>query len=121
MRPLELLKEKGNERKKALPVKLIYGVGYEPCAVDEATHVTLNIPGPTGRLTLPVILKGQRAGTGCWSWNGSVDKPTLMPSVKTESWEGWVCHSWVTVGNVRFLEDSSHELAGKTVELLEVE
>ena len=21
---------------------------------------------------LPVILKGQRAGTGCWSWNGSV-------------------------------------------------
>ena len=40
---------------KALPVKLVYGVGYEPCGVDEATHVTL---------TLPVILKGQRAGKG---------------------------------------------------------
>ena len=49
---------------KALPVRLIYGVGYEPCGVDEATHVTLIIPGPTGKLTLPVILKGQRVGKG---------------------------------------------------------
>ena len=33
---------------KALPVKLIYGQGYEPCAIEDATHVTLNMPGPTG-------------------------------------------------------------------------
>lgn len=51
---------------KAQPVKLVYGEGYVPCSVDEATHVTLNIPGPTGRLSLPVIQQGTRAGTGCW-------------------------------------------------------
>lgn len=31
---------------KAKPVKLVYGKGYEPCSVEEATHVTINIPGP---------------------------------------------------------------------------
>ncbi len=68
-----------------------------------------------------MILKGQRAGTGCWSWNGSVDRPTLRPSVKTECGKMWICHSWVNNGKVRFLEDSSHELAGQTVGLLDVE
>ena len=106
---------------KALPVKLIYGQGYEPCAVNDATHVTLNIPGPTGRLTLPVMLKGTRADTGNWTWNGSVDKPTLHPSVLTETHHGWKCHSWINDGCAKFLTDSTHELAGKTMELLEVE
>ena len=59
-----MLKGKVRREMKALPVKLVYGVGYEPCGVDEATHVTLNMPGPTGKLTLPEILKVQRAGKG---------------------------------------------------------
>ena len=105
---------------KALPVKLIYGVGYEPCSVQDATHITLMIPGPTGRLTLPVITQGKRQGTGCWTWNASVDSPTLRPSVKTESWKGWLCHSWVTDGRVQFLSDTTHDLSGKTVDLLEI-
>ena len=90
---------------KALPVKLIYGQGYEPCAIEEATHVTLNIPGPTGLLTLPVILSGTRAGTGCWTWNGSTDAPTLRPSVLTTGTTSAATHgstmaqrsSWTTV------------------------
>lgn len=105
---------------KAQPVKLVYGVGYEKCAVEDATHVRLNIPGPTGILTLPVILSGTRAGTGCWSWNGSVDRPTLRPSVKTESWRGWLCHSWITDGNAIFLDDATHEFRNQTVPLLAV-
>lgn len=106
---------------KALPVRLIHGKGYEPCTTREATHVTLNIPGPTGRLTLPVILSGTRDGTGRWTWNGSTEAPTLRPSVKTDSWPGWVCHSWINDGCAQFLADSTHELAGQTVALLEVE
>jgi len=43
------------QKMKARPVKLVYGEGYIPCLVDDATHVTLNIPGPSGRLSLPVI------------------------------------------------------------------
>ena len=104
---------------KAQPVKLIYGVGYEKCSVEEATHVTLNIPGPTGYLTLPVIRSGPRAGTGKWSWNSSIDKPTLRPSVETESWRGWKCHSWITNGNAVFLDDCTHEFRNQTVPLLD--
>jgi hypothetical protein len=106
---------------KALPVRLIYGQGYEPCGADEATHVTLHIPGPTGRLTLPVMLKGTREGTGCWSWNGSTEAPTLRPSVLTTRHEGWRCHSWINDGSAQFLDDCSHQLRGQTVALLDVD
>lgn len=110
---------------KAKPVKLIYGEGYVDVPVEEATHLTLNFPGPTGLLTLPVIRSGTRSGTGCWTWNGSVDKPTLRPSVLTQgcnekSPTHFRCHSWVNDGQAQFLEDCSHELRGQTVDLLEV-
>lgn len=105
----------------AKPVRLVYGQGYEPCSVEEATHVTINIPGPTGRLTLPVMLKGKREGTGCWTWNGSTTAPTLRPSVLTTSHKGWRCHSWINGGAAQFLGDCSHELRGQTVPLNPVE
>ena len=105
---------------KAKPVKLIYAVGYEECSIEEATHVTLNIPGPTGELTLPIMLKGAREGTGNWSWNGDTEKPTLKPSVLTNAPNRFVCHSIINEGKVQFLPDCSHDLAGQTVELLEV-
>ena len=41
--------------------------GYEECSIEEATHVRLRLPGPTGELTLPIIIKGTREGTNCWS------------------------------------------------------
>lgn len=103
---------------KAKPVKLIYGKGYEACSIEEATHVALNIPGPTGVLHLPVILKGRRDGTGCWTWDGDTEAPTLRPSVLTRNHE-FRCHSWINDGKARFLDDCSHELAGQTVDLLE--
>jgi hypothetical protein len=104
---------------KAKPVKLIHGEGYQECPISEATHVTLNIPGPSGTLTLPVILSGTREGTGCWSWNGSTEAPTLRPSVLTNGHD-FRCHSWINDGQAQFLDDSSHEHAGKTLDLLDV-
>lgn len=104
---------------KAAPVRLIYGQGYQPCAVDEATHVTLNIPGPTGLLTLPVVQSGMRAGTGCWTWNGSTDAPTLRPSVLTTG-HSFRCHSWINDGTAQFLGDCSHAFAGQTMALHDV-
>lgn len=120
----------------AMPVRLIYGIGYETCAIEDATHVTLNIPGPTGMLTLPVIRSGTRDGTGCWTWNGSTDAPTLRPSVLTQGVAGLTdeehailmaggkieprnfrCHSWINDGHAQFLDDCSHELRGQTVPL----
>jgi hypothetical protein len=124
---------------KAQPVKLIYGQGYEPCTAEEATHVTIRVPGPTGLLTLPVILSGKREGTGCWTWNGSTEAPTLRPSVLTNGTYRmtdaeydairsgakiepcpWRCHSWINDGAAQFLDDCSHELKGQTVALLDV-
>lgn len=108
---------------KAQPVKLIYAVGYEPCAVEDATHVTLDIPGPTGLLTLPIILRGTRDGTNCWSWNGDIESPTIRPSVKTEGSNEngkFICHSWINDGHVQFLDDCSHELRNQTIPLNDV-
>lgn len=110
---------------KAKPVRLEHGRGYVECAPEDATHLTVRIPGPTGLLTLPVVQGNTtRAGTGCWTWNGSVDAPTLRPSVLTQ-YDGadqqWRCHSWINDGYVHFLGDSSHPLVGRTVPLLDVD
>lgn len=105
---------------KAKPVKLIEGEGYESCPIEEATHVTLHFPGPSGVLTLPVIRHGTRAGTGCWTWNGSVDAPTLKPSILTEG-HNFRCHSFVNDGKAQFLNDCSHEHVNQTLDMLEVE
>jgi len=77
-----------------------------------------------------------------WGFNGNYEKPTFTPSVLIRSghyasvFDGscWctynrdnpdnpapfkcsVCHSFVTDGNIQFLGDCTHELAGQTVPL----
>jgi len=110
---------------KAQPVKIVGNTGYQPCPIEECTHITLNIPGPSGRLTMPVILKGTRDGTNCWTWNGSIDAPTIRPSVKTEGVDyfgtDFLCHSWINDGHAQFLDDSTHDMRGQTVPLLDIE
>lgn len=111
---------------KAQPVKLIHGKGYAKCSIEECTHVTLNFPGPVGRLTVPVILSGSRKGTGCWSWNGDIYEPTLRPSFKTEgidrvTEQPYVCHTWVSDGEATFLDDTTHSLVRQIVPMLSVE
>ena len=105
---------------KAKPYKLENG-SYVPCDVNEATHIEINTPGPFFTRILPFILKGKREGTGCWTWNGDVDRPTLKPSIRTSDGQGTVCHTWITDGKVIFLGDSTHEFANQTLDLLEIE
>lgn len=82
------------------------------------------LPGPMPSRIIPVITSGQRDGTPNWTWNGSTDKPTLRPSIltkgRTEKGEQ-VCHTWITDGEAQFLSDCSHEFAGQTLDLLEVD
>lgn len=67
-----------------------------------------------------------------WKFNGDFDRPTLSPSllVRTGKYvpghedfddEGYnlssICHSFITDGNIQFLSDCTHELAGTTVPL----
>lgn len=79
-------------------------------------------------------------GPGRWDWNSSKTAPTFTPSVlvhyrhweppvtpenleafKAEPWEQHqvdvICHSFVTDGRIQFLGDSTHSLAGHTVDL----
>jgi hypothetical protein len=103
------------------------------CAPSDATHLTLNIPGPSGELTLPIMIKGRREGTGKWTWNGDVDKPTLRPSLLTQgtrylggeakdksNWKAFRCHIWITDGQAIFLDDTDHEHKGMTLNLIEL-
>lgn len=63
-----------------------------------------------------------------WDYNGNPDYPTFSPSIlvsydgKDAGYRGppAVCHSFVRNGNIEFLTDSTHALAGQTVELPEM-
>jgi len=108
---------------KAKPLKLIDGT-YEPCLRLEATHIRLNMPGPIADRIIPVITKGDRDKTPCWTWNGDTEKPTLKPSILTRlpTYKGvMICHSFVTDGLVQFLDDCTHQFAGQTLSLLDVD
>lgn len=81
-----------------------------------------------------------------WAWNKNTEHPTFSPSILVrgkaltdkgnrdiEAWReagfpkrdqpfesvATVCHSFVTHGQIQFLTDSTHELAGQTVDLPE--
>lgn len=107
---------------KAKPLKKV-GDSYVECEVEESTHIMLNLPGPISTRLLPIIRKGTRAGTHCWSWNGDTDFPTLKPSILNDfrPHDTLVCHTWITDGKVIFLDDCSHEWRGQTLDLLEIE
>lgn len=76
------------------------------------------------------IKVGEGAGPR-WGWNGSAEKPTFTPSVLV-TWGSYAdpnwkpepddgpdvsgrCHSFVVDGQMQFLSDCTHALAGQTV------
>lgn len=57
-----------------------------------------------------------------WTFNGDLEKPTFTPSLLVRFPYGKdqkevVCHSFVTDGRIQYLNDCTHEQAGKTIEL----
>ena len=55
---------------------------------------------------------------GGWTWNGSYEKPTFTPSLVCQPNDpDFRCHLFVTDGNIQFLSDCHHTLAGQTVEI----
>lgn len=53
-----------------------------------------------------------------WGFNGDLERPTFTPSHRVSDDKGTICHSFVTDGKVQYLNDSRHELAGHTVEMI---
>ena len=59
-----------------------------------------------------------------WKWNGSFEKPTFSPSLLlTAPYHGDPkrrrCHSFIREGRWEFLSDCTHNMAGKTVNMVE--
>jgi len=48
-----------------------------------------------------------------------MNRPTVMPSIRVNLGQGGLCHSFITNGYIRFLNDCTHELAGETIEIPE--
>lgn len=91
-------------------------------------------------LRCPGCEDNHQVHVGRWSWNGDLELVTLSPSllVGGVQWDAEVypyfkrrserhpdvavgdqitCHSFVTDGRIQFLSDSTHVLAGQTVDL----
>ena len=65
------------------------------------------------------MLSNGHGGFPSWDWNNSVEAPTISPSILVFGEKR--CHSFVREGKIQFLDDCSHELAGKTVDLPEMD
>jgi len=58
-----------------------------------------------------------------WRFNGDGDRPTFEPSIlvnapgQFHNPTALTCHSFVRDGRIQFLGDSTHALAGQTVDL----
>lgn len=76
-----------------------------------------------------VVYTGRR-GAPTWAFNGDMDRPTFSPSVLVRTGRAVdptfiqedgdppeVCHSFIRDGNIQFLADCSHEMAGRIVAL----
>jgi len=68
------------------------------------------------------------APTASWTFNGDYEKPTFSPSILVRAPDPdnpgkyvRVCHSFVKDGQIQFLSDCTHKLAGQTVDLPEYE
>jgi len=56
------------------------------------------------------------SGQPIWSWNGSMDKPTVTPSIRVQG--NILCHFFLMNGQFVFCNDCQHELAGKTIPMI---
>lgn len=57
-----------------------------------------------------------------WDFNGDVDEPTFQPSILvTRPGTTYRCHSYVQEGFIRYLSDCSHDMAGQTHPLPDIE
>ena len=55
-----------------------------------------------------------------WIFNNDYHNPTFSPSicVRQSNNNNYCCHSIVTDGKIQFFQDSTHELAGQTIDLV---
>jgi len=70
------------------------------------------------------IVWTNRPGAPRWTFNGDRERPTFSPSLLLtasdhEDPKRHLCHSFIRGGQWQFLNDCTHDLAGKTVDMVE--
>lgn len=71
-----------------------------------------------------------RQGHPCWQWNEDFSSPTVRPSILNTSeshidmvtkkiTKPWRNHVFITQGKIEYLSDCTHDLAGKTVNMVD--
>lgn len=76
---------------------------------------------PGCKMLHSINTKTRNINNAIWSFNGDQNKPTFAPSINIR-WEpvkgqAGRCHYFIKDGMIEYCSDSTHELAGKTVEL----
>ena len=61
-----------------------------------------------------------------WNFNNDYEKPTITPSIKVVGYNNeenmyYVCHLYITDGNIIYLSDCTHNLLGQTIPMVECE
>lgn len=76
------------------------------------------ICGGNHRVVIAKPAEGYGANYPVWQFNGDVKAPTFTPSVRVRSADengDTCCHFYVKDGQIQYLSDCTHDLAGKTV------
>ena len=70
----------------------------------------------TGCDGIHVIGVDNTDGKPKWSWDRNIDAPTFTPSILVTGGgnDKSRCHSFVCAGQIEYLKDCTHSLAGKT-------
>lgn len=69
-----------------------------------------------------------------WVFNGDLERPTITPSVKItmgpeydpntymakKGAKNRICHFFIKEGKIQYLSDCFHELAGKTIDMVDL-
>jgi len=83
------------------------------------TNIQYKCPGCKQNHHVPID------GSRGWKWNGSLEKPTITPSVNCLPYDNpetkqrlvLHCHHFITDGKISFCQDCDHELKGQVIEL----
>lgn len=75
-----------------------------------AHRVSFFCPGCDSPHSIPVSGEGTK-----WEYNGNPEAPTFAPSLKITGGSDYCCHIFVRDGQIEFLTDCTHALAGQTV------
>lgn len=64
------------------------------------------------------------SGPVSWDFDGDYENPTFSPSFLVRMPRADkvnVCHTFVRNGEIQYLSDCTHEMAGKTVKMIDIE